>query len=321
MFILIHGNNTLEQEEAVTSLLQEHTSQDFGGVNTERLGRPLRFAELQQVCDTLPFLGEQRIVIVKNALGKGAERVVQQVVEYLPHLPPTTLLIFVESRTLSRGHPLLKLARKGNTNKVLHFVLPKPWKLSAWVGERAKKRGIQIQPGAIRLLAQNIGPQPHQLDQELQKLQLYRGDDGPITEEDVRALVPYLQVVDVIFQMVDALGRRNPPAALRYLHRLIVPGTSQYELLRIFGMMVRQFRLLIQTRWLVEHGQTEAQIAERLHLHPYVAKKVRAQAPHFTLEQLRQAYHLLAETDLAIKTGKLEAGAALDLLVVQLTRL
>ena len=86
-------------------------------------------------------------------------------------------------------------------------------------------------------------------------------------------------------------------------------------------MIVRQYRLLIQTRWMMDQGAADQAITARLGLHPYVAQKIQAQASYFTLSQLHQAYHLLMETDLAIKQGELAQGAALDLLIAQLTRL
>ena len=86
-------------------------------------------------------------------------------------------------------------------------------------------------------------------------------------------------------------------------------------------MVVRQFRLLIQVRWVTDHGSNEQEIVARLKLHPFVAQKVRGQARQFTPEQLRTAYQMLSESDLAIKRGLLEGDAALDLLVAQLTSL
>ena len=131
-------------------------------------------------------------------------------------------------------------------------------------------------------------------------------------------MVPYVQSADVIFNMVDALGQRNAQNAALYLHRLLDTGEHP---LSIFGMVVRQFRLLIQTRWLIDQRQTAPKITDRLKLHPYVAQKLYSQALRFTPPQLRAAYALLLETDLAIKTGGIEAETSLDLLVAKLTRL
>ncbi len=316
MFYLIHGDNAFEQEEALAGLLAAHADPLLIETNKEILEPPLTLDKLRQACDTLPFLGDKRIVMVKNALGKGCD--IQKIAEYLPTLPPTTLLIFIEHRNLPASHPVYKLCQ-GEIGKALHFATPNIRALPIWIRDRAKKHGGAIEPAAALLLAQNIGVNLHQLDQELQKLLIYRGDTRPITPKDVEAVVPYLEGADVIFDMVDALGQRKPQIAARHLHRLL--DANDKEALSIFGMIVRQYRLLIQTRWMMDRGAAEQAIIARLGLHPYVAQKIQAQAGYFTLPQLHQAYHLLMETDLAIKQGALAQGAALDLLVAQLTRL
>ena len=147
---------------------------------------------------------------------------------------------------------------------------------------------------------------------------LYCGEDKPITSEAVKVMATYIQSADVIFAMVDAIGQRHPRNAMLYLHRLLEVGEHP---LGIFGMIVRQFRLLIQVRWLADRQMSQPDIAAKLKLHPFVTKKIRAQAQRFTLEQLRAAYQLLVNSDLAIKRGLLEAEAALDLLIAQLTSL
>ena len=131
-------------------------------------------------------------------------------------------------------------------------------------------------------------------------------------------MVPYIQSADVIFNMVDALGQRNPRKAAHHLHRLLDSGEHP---LGIFGMVVRQYRLLIQADWLLNRGHTEKSVATRLKLHPFVAGKVCAQANYYTQAQLHQAYRQLLESDLAIKQGKITPETSLDLLVAQLTRL
>lgn len=318
MFTLLHGENTLEQEEALTRLLTD-PAEGFADLNTETLEAPLDFGELRRACDTLPFLGGKRIVIVKNALAQKNKKLWETLVDYLPNVPPSTQLVFLEDKTLSKRHPVLKLAKKTDA-PVKHFAVPDERReLPRWIRERVKKRGGSIEPGAVALLAQNLGTRLHQLDQEIQKLLLYRAEEeGPITTEDVRLLVPYVESADVIFDLVDALGQRKPNVAARHLHRLLETGEHP---LRIFGMIVRQYRLLIQVRWLMRRGKSEREIAKRLHLHPFVAKKTRGQATFFSHKQLRSAYDVLKTYDLSIKTGKLKPEAALELLVAELTRL
>jgi len=321
MLHLLYGENELQREEALATIIQQTgLTPDLRDLNTETLEAPVTAAVLRRACSTIPFLGDVRIVIARELLSqtKGpAAKEIDEIAAYLPDLPPTTVLIFCESKALAAKNPVLMQARKLDAN-IQAFTVPNAKDLSRWIVERTKMHRGAIDFNAAALLGQNIGPNLRLLDQEIRKLMLYCGENKPITVEDVRVMAPYIQSADVIFAMVDAIGQRDPRNAALYLHRLLEVGEHP---LGIFGMIVRQFRLLIQARWLADRQAGEADIAARLKLHQFVAQKARAQAQHFTPEQLRAAYQLLVDSDLAIKRGLLEAETALDLLIVQLTSL
>lgn len=318
MLTILQGENELLRQEALAGILEtSHMTLDLKALNTETHEGTPTLGELRQACSALPFLGDARIIIYNDALAQVKGALGQEIADYLPDLPPTTHLIFVESRILPKKHAVVAWAKKNN-GTVMSFEVPKPRDLSRWIVERTQKLGGTIDPRAAALLAQNLGSRLRLLDQEIQKLMLYCGEGVTINVEDVQVMVSYVQSTDVIFSMVDALGQRNAQTAALYLHRLLDTGDHP---LGIFGMIVRQFRLLMQTRWLIDARQTVPDITNRLKLHPYVAQKLYSQALRFTPEQLRAAYALLLETDLAIKMGKIEDATALDLLVAKLTRL
>ena len=126
--------------------------------------------------------------------------------------------------------------------------------------------------------------------------------------------MPYAQAA-VVFDLVDALGRRDGQTAARTLHRLLDAGEHPLGLL---AMVVRQFRLLIQVKELKAEGANPQTIAKTLGIHPFPARKLHTQATYFTGEQLEVVYRHLLDSDLAIKSGEIEADVALDLLVAGL---
>lgn len=317
MLYLCHGENELALSEAVADISARlDIPPDMRSLNTIVLEGATSLGELRRAASAIPFLGGARLVIARDMLSKAKGQDAQEIADYLPDVPPTTCLIFAEGQGLPAKHPVrVAVSKLGEERR---FELPKARDLMGWIRDRVKSYGGGIEPAAANLLAQNIGLNLRLLDQEIRKLRLYCGERQTITAEDVQVMVPYVQSADVIFDMVDALGQRDPRRAASHLHRLLDVGEHP---LGLFGMIVRQFRLLIQTRWLMDRGSTEGQIAERLKLHPYVAQKVRAQSTRFTLEQLHAAYRLLGATDLSIKRGLLEADVALDVLVARLTRM
>jgi len=111
-----------------------------------------------------------------------------------------------------------------------------------------------------------------------------------------------------IFDMVDAVAQQNSRKSIKLLHQLL----EQQDPGSLFFMIVRQFRLLIQAREILDENGSNAQIEQELKLHPFVAKKLTEQARHFTLSRLVEIYHRLFEIDEAIKTSQVSMELALD---------
>jgi DNA polymerase-3 subunit delta len=132
-----------------------------------------------------------------------------------------------------------------------------------------------------------------------------------VSAQDVRRLVAYVAEAD-IFEMVDALGRRDIRRATALLHRMLDEGKAPLYLL---AMIVRQFRIMIQVKELASLGANPDETSKRLRLHGYVVKKALAQARNFSFDELTSMYDSLAEYDAAIKTGKIDDDLALDLLI------
>jgi len=114
-----------------------------------------------------------------------------------------------------------------------------------------------------------------------------------------------------IFEMVDALGQRDASKALRTLHILLETEDPKY----LFAMVVRQFRLLIQVRECIDSRLNPTQL---LKLHPFVLKKLTAQAGNFSLESLENIYHQLLTLDVGSKTGQVKMDVALEQLIASL---
>jgi len=324
VFYVFHGPDEFTRSETLNSFKQRLGPSDTVDLNTTELdGRDVSMGDLRHHCDAIPFMADRRLVIVHGLLKRlspskkrsGARRkLLDDLVDYLPTLPQSTRLVFVDDVLLSSKHRVVKLARSSEQGYEKQFKPPKPKQLPSWVQKRARKYGGEVEPRAAHRLATLVGDDLRLLDQEIQKLITYTDGQRPITSEDVDLLVPYVQEA-VIFDLVDALGQRDGRTASQILHRLLDEGEHPLGLL---GMIVRQFRLLIQVKELKAERANPHQIAKRLNIHPYPARKLHGQANHFTAEQLEKVYRHLLETDVAIKTGKLGPTIALDLLVAGL---
>ncbi|MFQ6057917.1 MAG: DNA polymerase III subunit delta [Anaerolineae bacterium] len=327
MFYIFHGEDEFSRAEALADMKDRMGDPTWADLNTTILdGRKVTLAELIHTCDAVPFLGERRLVIVKGLLtrlepkrgeevSEEARRFIQGLREYLRRLPESTRLVFLEPRSLSRNNPILKLAQKDERGYVKEFKPPRRDDLNWWITQRVKGKGGDILPGAVTELAAFVGNDLRLLDQEIEKLITYVGGARAISTEDVHLLVSYAQEANV-FQMVDALGRRDRRRAITLLHELLDSGQAPAYLLY---MITRQFRILMQIKELSQGGASAGEIKARLGLHPFVVDKGLEQARNFSMGQLEAIYGQLLEADTAMKTGRTEPALALDLLIVGLT--
>jgi DNA polymerase-3 subunit delta len=183
-----------------------------------------------------------------------------------------------------------------------------------WIRKEARSQGGQFTPDAAVALASHIGSDTQTAVLEIDKLLTYVDKRRPVDANDVEELTAQGGQADV-FEMVDGMASGNARQALHILHRLL----ETQDPLSLFGMITRQFRLLIQVRELMDEGKG-GQAAGELRLHPYVAEKLAGQARRFQISQLEDIYHQLLQIDEASKTGQMPADLALDTFIAGLAR-
>jgi DNA polymerase-3 subunit delta len=331
VFYIFHGDDEFGRTEELASMRAQLADGDaaMAGLNTSVFdGNRLTLGELCHACDTIPFMADRRLVIVRKLLSRLALRssgegnpawkrdFLSGLLAYLPNLPEFTRLFFLEDKALGGSHPILKLAevegKKGRAFTRL-FELPKEKELPTWIHRRARDSGGNIDADAGYLLGALVGRDLRLLDLEIDKLLLY-ADGRIVSADDVRALVSRARDAS-IFDLVDSVGRREPDRALRLVHGLL---DDKRDPLYLLAMLARQVRILIQVSELQKQHLSKQQIASHLRLHPFVVEKGLAQARNFEMAQLEMAHQRLVEADLSIKTGQMDGVLALDLLVVDL---
>ncbi len=351
MFILLSGEDEFSAHEELERI---RASGDFGYNQDSFAGEDADLTAIRATCDTMPFLAEKRLVVLeglpKPKRGKGSEAegdenadaqapepetpavpatkgkrgkkgaptttlgpqaFAKGLAEYVFRLPETTLLVAFVPEKLKADHPLMQAAR--SHGKSLTFAKPGGVQLNEWVARRARAQGHRIAPEAARTLVESLGDDLRMLAGEIDKLGTYVGADAEIRLEDIEALTPISRHAKV-FDLTDALARRDTATALRLLHELLANGESP---LGIVALTAFQTRALMQVKLLTERGVGAYQIASTAGLAPFVVEKSLPLARRFTLAQLEAAHRALLEIDIALKRSRMTPELALDLLVLE----
>lgn len=314
-----YGNN----EFAITRRLKEFeadfTDSTSADMNTAHLdARTMGSDELNTAVNALPFLAPKRLVTLANPSGKYAkpnER--KKFEEFIEKVPETARLVIYESiepRDVDK-HWLVKWSgKKGKLVKTQAFMLPRPWEMTAWIVNETKSQSGEIEPPAAAKLAEMVGVDTRQAGQEIAKLLAYVNWERQVGVQDVEA-VSIVTAQESIFDFVDALATGNSKSAQRLLHRLLETDDA----FSLWGMVIRQFRLLLLAREILDSHGGKEEVARALGVHPFVAEKTSGQARAFMLPVLEKIYHKLLEIDEGAKTGQFTLELALDTLVVELT--
>jgi len=321
VIVLLYGEDEFAISQIVDQLVKEQGDPAMADLNILRLeGKSLSLEDLENAVSSLPFLASRRLVIVTNPLARLTTPGVQEKFKaLLEKVPSSALLVLIEYRALTdqrdRKHGKVHWLEKwalgaGQRVSLRPCPLPQGTEMIQQIHGQAKAAGGDISKEAAVLLASLVGNYPRISSLEIEKLLAYVNYRRRIEYDDVLHLTADQGQGD-IFNMVDAIGQHNAKQAMDNLHRLL--GTQ--DPLSLFGMVNRQFRLLLLAKEILDQRGTVKDVAQRLKLHPFVAEKISKQARNFSLPLLETIYHTLLDLDTAIKSSDFDEALALDLLI------
>ncbi len=330
---LIYGDDVQQIDDQLTALETDfNLAAGLADLNITRLDysdRRLNEEQLQAAAYSLPFLADRRLVIVRNpfAVFRTADHC-QRLVNLLEGLPPTTTLALAIVDThqgskkgwevmddSKRGKLIRAWAGKAGSRVIIKELrLPRPQDMTHWIVERAKQEGGQIHPRAAAELAALTGNETGIAVQEIRKLLLYVNYARPIEVEDVQEAAASGGVSN-IFTLLDAIEAGNPHTALKQLKLLLEDEDAAY----VFGMIVRQYRLMIIAREALDQGVSPIERLKAFKVSEQAAEILARQARRVPLTKLESVYRQLLSVDQMIKSGQSDPQVAIQTLVVRLS--
>jgi DNA polymerase-3 subunit delta len=271
---------------------------------------------------TLPFLGEFRVIIVQNPYfltGKNERKKVEHRLDllekYVEDPSPHAIVIFSGGyEKLDQRKKIVKKLKKNG--EMIQFSTENEKAIFQLLNERAGRHGAVFTESANDRLLQLVGPHLSQLVVEVDKMALYAGENGEITA-DVVDLLCAKTLESNVFALVDRVVQRRLQEAFSILNDLL---KQKEEPIRLLALLIRQFRIIFQVKQLKESGYTQGQMAKRLHLHPYAVKVAAGQGNSFQKDELLGILNELTETDFAMKTGKMEKRLALEIMLTRIAK-
>ncbi len=268
-----------------------------------------------QDLDSLGFFSSKRVVVIHHAenLLKAAT---EKLLNYYTNPNPSVYLVLTATSISAATNFYKKSELVG---VLLEIAEEKPWEkektLKDWIDQKVSSYGKQIEGGANQLLLKQIGTDQAILNQEIEKLVCYVGEKPKISVQDVGAICINMNVEN-IWQLGEAIFRRDPAAALRIALALLDEGTPLLILLR---QIRSQFQTDFQVCTILAQGGTGADVSKQFaYMKGQILDRHIQMAQSYGIPRFRKGLLLIDEAELASKSGATESSFLMERLITKL---
>lgn len=313
---VFHGEEKYRMEESLAALRRLLVPEGMEEFNYRTFsGKDLDVGELVSAMDNLPMMSDRTLIQVTDFdLFGCAESKKEMLAQAFGDLPDYLCLVFVYDildYKIGRGK-FQELVKK--TGSIVDFVPADRNDLLDWIRRRFRELGKDIDDREGEYLIFLCGGLMTGLKSEIEKIGSYaRGDK--ITQQDIDAVAdPVLEAR--VFDMTDAVGRRDFGRGLRLLSELYGLNQDPIMILAILGKHLRQ---LYTARLALESGKGAPALMETWNMKTsWQANKLMGCARGCDLGWCRQAVRLAGQADLTMKSSGRERKEVLTELMLQL---
>lgn len=260
---------------------------------------------------TAPFLGDKRLAVLWGIDDLTAEDRESLLAYTANPLPTSTLVLISEEGTANKNSFLAGLSRAG---RVTTCHAPFERDLPQWIQARARKAGAQIERSAVPILIERIGKDVTALSHAIEALTVFSHPRTEVSAKDVEGLLGRSVETDV-FELSDALTKKDAGSALEKLAALFRDGARAYEILAVLASQLDRLR---RAAALMREGRPGKEIGAELRVHPFFLDKFLGQAKGISADEMREISKRLLSCDEAIKTSQMGERLAVERLVLEI---
>lgn len=258
---------------------------------------------LKKSLNTMPFMSEKRLVVIKETENKKNDAVIKLLEEYLKNPSQETVLLIdtcekSNFKALEKNENVLVVdCSRLERDIVVNFIL-----------KVCKNKEISIDQNAINKLIDFCDGYINKVDLEINKLINYKLQEKVITSKDVEELVNKSEEYQ-IFSLTNALIEKNGDVALFIVDDII---KNKKNISMILSLIYNHIRRLFYAKIT---NATNLEIAKMLDIKEFAVKKLKEQSSRMSAKLLKETLILCEKTDYNIKSGNADLISAIYNLV------
>lgn len=274
--------------------------------------------EILAKANTLPFMSEKRMVIVKDAGALSADPSLDRFLEEVFSIPDSTILLLMETETpIKKNQKLYKRFKK--EGRIIEMDRLKGRALRNYLAAHLGKIGRRITPEALEHFIRLSGYGDRRYTGDLEALITSLDQIASLCEQEVSvdAIDTFLDPFDTetIFDFLDAIAGKRAREVKSLLQTF---DRNEEPAARILFMIARQTRNLLFYKRLGSGGLSDAERFRIMQIKPYEGKKIAAASRRYSERELIHHYELILEAELAMKSTSAKDEEVLEILALKM---
>lgn len=309
-------------KEAIGKVVNPYIDEGLKDLNFIKFdGVQCTFDEIENACETLPFMAEKKVVIVyrcsflKEKLDSSNKSFYNNIKEYLKDVPSHTILVlyhvFSDKRDTARKNKNIMGLDKITT--VVQIDKLKRDGFYKRVDLMFKNKNKNINKVELRYLCEKLPMNLYIAEKEVGKIVDYTVG-REIARKDIDLLIPNKSEDDV-FDLVDLISQKKIERALDILNELLFKA-EQHML--IIVTIQNQFKRLYDIKIGLLKGKRVSDFVSEFKIPQFVVEKLVLQSKKFTLKQLERILELCIDVEKNLKSSTGDKKSELELFLIKI---
>lgn len=266
-------------------------------------------SQIRDTVEMLPMMCERRLVILKSAQ-QLKEKDWEALIPILERPVDSCVFVIVADKLDKRKKYVKQIQKNG---VLVELKRPFDNQVPVWIDYIAYNNNLKLSKAAIDMLHQLVGANLSEINNELRKLSQYVGENTNVDVDTVLKVVSKARI-DSIFDLTDAIGRKDRAAALTCLANLLEHGQSEVAAV---SLILRHVRILAQLQEGLRSGLGSAKLSSKIGVPQFFLKKYMGQCKLWNDDKIAKTISVLHDTDKALKSSPLSSHIWLENFIVK----
>ena len=292
-------------------------------INTDDLNREVFQAtecsgrDILNSVETLPFLTEKRIVVLKmaNKLKNDDFKIIEQIIDN-PVNTTCFIIVFPDKvkNSTSKRKDLISMCEKSDNCYCVDCKKLYEKDVKVFIQEEFNNRGKAVEQDVVQQIINDTGLDLQNVSNEIEKISLYLGKEKTnVTVEDFVKISGFTKEIN-IFMLTNSIEEKNLKYSLFIIEQMLKTGESAIGLLSTISNTVR--KMLMAKSLIEEKNYTSQDALNYIRVYSFFQYKYLNNLSKYTLLHLKKCLKEILKTDVALKTGKMDDKSAIENLVL-----